>query len=630
MWSFARSAVRAYRGSFIGSFLIVMLAAALLAANGVLMETGLRSDAPLLATVAGSFAGTAILVVVLVVASTFASALRQRHAQFALLRAVGATASQVRSMVTAEVAIVFAIAAPLGAVPGLWAAGLLTPVLESGGIVPPGLPLVLTPLPVVGALLLLFPTALVAARLAARNVTGVSPTAAVRGADAESSHLAPARSIAAVVLLVGGIAVAGIPFVLPGVMGSAAGSTSAFLLIGAAALAGPAIVASAARRAARVFRSSRAAPLMLAVINARGFSRRLTAAIIPLALLLALGTVQTGVNSSLMQGAAAQLREGLGADLVITSPDGVTADQLAEIAAAPGVDSFIASSVVPAEILSLDEDGSDTWEASGVLALTGSPAGLIDPDVTSGSLDDLVEPGTIAVAAGTGFFVSTELGDTVSLRFGDERLDATIVAVYQSSLGFGDYIVDGRSLPITTPTTTPPTTTPPTPIVADTVFAQGSPVVDLPGFDTVTVDEYVDETVAGAASSQQLGTVLLFVLIVFIAIAAANTLVMLTGARRSEFALLRRIGAVPRQLDAMIAIESMFVVLAALVIGTVSVLPALLGVAYGILGGFAPAFDWTVYGLLAAAVATITVAAMAAPAWASGLVGRPGRGPTVA
>jgi putative ABC transport system permease protein len=612
MWSFARSAVRAYRGSFIGSFLIVLFAAALLSADGVLMETGLRSDAPLLSTVAGSFAGTAVLVVVLVVASTFSSALRQRHEQFALLRAVGATATQVRSMVTVEVSIVFAIAAPLGAVPGLWAAGLLTPVLESSGIIPVGLPLVVSPLPVLGALLLLFPTALLAARLAARTITGISPTAAVRGADAESSQLAPARYIAAVVLLAAGIVVAGIPFVIPGVLGSAAGSTSAFLLISAAALAGPAIVAFAARRTARVFRSSRVAPLMLAVINARGFSRRLTAAIVPLALLLALGTVQTGVNNSLVQGAATQLRDGLGSDLVITSADGVTADQLAEIASAPGVDSLVASSAVPADVLTHDLDGSATWEASGVTALTGSPAGLIDAAVTSGSLEDLSEPGGIAVSDGSGFGTGIRLGDTVSLRFGDAPFEATVVAVYERGLGFGDYIIDGRSLPTATPT-----------VVADTVFVQGAGV-DLPGSQTMTVDEYVDETAAGAASSQQLGTVLLFVLIFFIAVAAANILVMLTGARRSEFALLRRIGATRGQLNSMIGIESMFVALAALVIGTASVLPALLGVAYGILGDFSPAIDWAVYGGLTAAVAAIVVAAMVAPAWAGGRR-RPGR-----
>jgi putative ABC transport system permease protein len=307
-----------------------------------------------------------------------------------------------------------------------------------------------------------------------------------------------------------------------------------------------------------------------------------------------------------------QLRDGLGSDLVITSADGVTADQLAEIASAPGVDSLVASSAVPADVLTRDLDGSATWEASGVTALTGSPAGLIDAAVTSGSLEDLSEPGGIAVSDGSSFGTGIRLGDTVSLRFGDAPLEATIVAVYERGLGFGDYIVDGRSLPTATPT-----------VVADTVFVQGAGV-DLPGSQTMTVDEYVDETAAGAASSQQLGTVLLFVLIFFIAVAAANILVMLTGARRSEFALLRRIGATRGQLNSMIGIESMFVALAALVIGTASVLPALLGVAYGILGDFSPAIDWAVYGGLTAAVAAIVVAAMVAPAWAGGRR-RPGR-----
>src|SRR5690606_35911857 len=146
MWSFARSAVRANPASFAGSFLVVVAAAALLAANGVLMESGLRADAPMLTTVAGSFAGTAVLVVALVVASTFAAALRRRTEQYALLRAVGATPAQVRSMLTEEVGLVSAVAAPVGAVPGLFAALRFTPLPASGGIVPAGLVLVVTPL----------------------------------------------------------------------------------------------------------------------------------------------------------------------------------------------------------------------------------------------------------------------------------------------------------------------------------------------------------------------------------------------------------------------------------------------------------------------------------------------------
>jgi putative ABC transport system permease protein len=604
MWSFARAAIRAHRSSFLGSFLIVLVAAALLSANGVLMETGIRHDAPLLGTVAASFAGTAILVVVLVVASTFASALRQRHAQFALLRAVGATAAQVRSMVTAEVVMVFALAAPLGAIPGLFAANLLVPVLESAGMLPDGVSLAITPLPVVAALLLLLPTALLAARLAAREVTRVSPTAAVRGAGAESPQLSRARRIWAVGLLVAGIAVAGTPFVVPGTLGSAAGATSAFLLISAAGVAGPAIVGAIARRAARATRSSRNAAGMLALVNTRGFSRRLTAAIIPLALFLALGTVQTGVNASLVAAAGEQLRAGLGSDIVLTAPGGVTTEQVAAVESDPGVEASVASSTVVAEVKVDDEDaGGFSWESTGIRTVDGTPSGVVDVGVTDGSVDDLTDAGTIAVSRESLFATGKGVGDTVAVRFGETEQAATIVAVYERGLGFGEYLMDERALPGSVQ-----------PRSAETVFARGALDPDSLGLRSVTVDDYADDAVSGAASQQQLSAILLFVLIFFVAIAAANTLVMLTSGRRAEFSLLRRIGATRGQLTSMIAIESGFVMLTAIVIGTLSVLPALVGVAYGMLGSFAPSIEWPVFGALAGAVVLIAAVAMLVPA----------------
>jgi putative ABC transport system permease protein len=608
MWSFARAAIRAYLPSFVGSFLIVLTAAALLSANGVLMETGIRNDAPLLGTVASSFAGTAVLVVVLVVASTFSSALRQREAQFALLRAVGATPTQVRSMVTSEVVLVFAIAAPLGAVPGLFAATLLLPVLEAGGIVPTATTLAISPLPAIGAVLLLLPTALLAARLAARNVTRVSPTAAVRGSNTESSQLSPARRITALALLVSGVLVAGTPFVVPGTLGSAAGATSAFLLISAAALAGPAIVGGIARRAAQRSGSSRNASRLLALANTRGFSRRLTAAIIPLALFLALGTVQTGVNGSMIDAAGMQLRDGLGSDAIITSADGVTAEQVAAVASTPGVEAVAASSTVAAEVKVDDDEelGDLSWEQVGLRTVDGSASTLLDVGVTAGSLDDLAGAATIAVSSESLFGTAKGVGDTVDVRFeGSEPSPATIVAVYDRGLGFGDYIADAASVPADS-----------RPATADVLFVQGQGQADLApvGLRTVSVEDYVNETVAGAASQQQLSAILLFVLIFFVAIAAANTLVMTTGARRAEFTLLRRIGATRRQLTSMVAVESLFVMVTAIVIGTLAVLPALIGVAYGMLGNFSLAIDWPVYAALAGAVVLIAAIAMAVPA----------------
>jgi putative ABC transport system permease protein len=606
MWSFALAAVRTYRAGFVGSFVIVVVAAALLSANGVLIETGLREDLPLVSTVAASFAGTAVLVVVLVVASTFASALRQRTAQFALLRAVGATTAQVRAMVTAEVAIVFAVAAPLGAVPGLFAADLLTPVLTAGGIAPPGLTLSISPFPVISALLLLFPTALLAARLASRAVTRVSPTAAVREASVETSRLSTGRRVTAAALLVAGLLVAGTPFVLPGTLGSAAGASSAFLLISAAALGGPAIVTAAARRAARATRSSRHAAAVLALVNARGFSRRLTAAIIPLALLLALGTVQTGVNGSVVAAAGAQLRAGLLSAAIVTGSQGVTAEQAAAVVSTPGIDAVLASATVPAEVKTDSDNEGDlgglSWEQTGLRVLSGDTA-LIDPGVTAGALADLSAAGTIAVSSEILFATGKGVGDTLELRFdGSTVMSATIVAVYDRGLGFGDQLIDVSSLPSAS-----------RPPVSDELFTRGAADLAPLGLQTVSTDDYVDASVAGAASQQQLGAILLFALILFIGIAAANTLVMLTSARRPEFALLARIGTTRRQLTSMVAVESVFVVVTALIIGTAAVLPALVGVSYGMLGTLLPAIDWPVYAGLAGAVVIIAALPILVP-----------------
>jgi putative ABC transport system permease protein len=160
-----------------------------------------------------------------------------------------------------------------------------------------------------------------------------------------------------------------------------------------------------------------------------------------------------------------------------------------------------------------------------VRPLTGSPAGLIDADVTNGSLDDLTGPGTIAVSSNAFMGV----GDMAELRFGSTSLTATIVAVYERGLGFGDCIVLSSSLPASVQPTS-----------SDLLLARGSGT--FPSLSVSSVDDYMDATVAGAAAQQRLGAIPLFVLIFFVAIAAANTLVVLPRARSAEFALLRRIG----------------------------------------------------------------------------------------
>lgn len=610
MWSFARSALRAHASSIAGSFVMVALASALLTATGAWMEAGLRpapsgEDLSMLSAATGSFAGTTILVVVLVVASAYAAALRERRSQFALLRAVGATPTQVRRMVSAEVALVFAGATLVGAVPGLLLARSATSVLVSGDIVPEGFDLVLSPWPVLATAVLLGATGAVTARLAARETARLSPTAAVRLSAAESSTLSPVRRTAAWCCAVLGLGVAVIPFVVPGLIGSATGASSAFLLISAAALAGPAIVAALARRGLTVAQRTGSASLTLALTNARGFSRRLTAAIVPLALLLSLGAVQLGVNQAVATAAGVQLEEGITADLVVQKDDGLQAADVEAISTMPGVDAVTTMRSQAAEVRT-DEEMDDVaflaglaWEPTALQAVSAGEM-LVDPDVRSGSLDELSTPGTVAVGRDALLGSGTGLGDTLTVRLDGAKTELTIVAVYDRTLGFGDYLVGDATLTSTD-------------VAADAVLVRADAgqvdavrtAATSAGLVALTPDAYADAATEAAAGQQRLSAVLIFALLVFVAAAAANTLAMLASSRRPEHALLRRTGATRRQLVATAAVEASVVALAALVIGTASVLPALVGVGYGLVGSVTAGLHASAFGVLALAVVLV-------------------------
>jgi putative ABC transport system permease protein len=597
-----------------GSALVVALAAALLTATGVWIEAGIRlavgstdPEASMLVTVASSFAGTAVLIALLVVASTFAGALRPRGREFALLRAVGATTRQVRQLVTAEVLLVFAVAAPLGAVPGLLLAPLLRGVLVDGGIVPAGFATTLSPWPVLGALALLVPTALLGGRLAGRESARLSPASAVQRSAVEPAGLPRARVLTAVVLAGAGLAVALVPFAAPGLLGSAAATTSAFLLLIAAALIGPLLVRWAAERGLALSRGRGRAVPTLALANARGFSRRLTGVVVPLALLLALGTVQSGVNGAVVDAAEQQVRDGLTADLVVQAPDGVTAGQAAEVAGLPGVVAAGSTALVPAQVR-VDAEDEDlpfldglSWEATALRTVPVDGA-LVDPDVRSGSLADLGDDGTVAVSSEAALGGAASVGDPVTVRLDGVETALTVVAVYERGLGLGDYLI-GSGTGLGTPADA--TLLVRTGSGDDTAAVRDA--VTTAGLTATDVDGYARSVRDAAAGEQGLSTALLLALLAFVAVGAGNALVQLVGSRRAELALLSRTGATRRQLLRMVATESVLITGTALVVGLVSVLPALLGVGQGLLGVPLPVLDPVVLGSLVGVVVLIGV-----------------------
>ncbi len=621
MYAALRSVFVVNRTSLTGTAIIVALAAALLTATGTWLEAGIRDERlALVVGLAGSFAGIVVMITVFIVASVFSGALRQRRGEFALLRAVGATARQVRATVTAEALAILLVAGPVGAGVGILVAPRLVPLLRSGAALPAGFILPFSPISILAALLVLLPTALLAARTAARGVLRVSPTVAVRESTVDAPTISRGRLRTAAVLGVVGMVAALTPFVVPGVIGSATGATSAILLIIAAGLAGPALVRRVATRGMASVGSRAGAGRVLAFANARGFSRRLSAAVIPLALLVALGSVQSGVNTGIVRATANELRAGAQADLIVLSPSGMTPSQAATIAALPGVTATAATGHLAGAVRTDPDTG---WEQTTIGTITaGSTAAgsagttgraLLDPTVSSGSLRDLGTSGTIAVSRAALIFTGKGVGDTVDVRLaGDHTVAAKIVAVYERGLGFGDYLM-GVAAPGHGPSTS----------ALDAVFVDATASTRaatrraLTGMGLTVTDGagYASIATQVAGGQQQLSLVLLLALLGFVGAAAANTLAMSTASRRDEFALLRRIGATRAQVMRMVAIETAFIVVTALTIGAVAVLPALIGVGQGLLGAPFPVVDLSVTVALVVATVTIAVATVIPTAW---------------
>ena len=628
MYIALRSVLVVNRTSLVGTAVIVALAAALLTATGTWLEAGLRNEElALVVSLAGSFAGVVVMIAVFIVASVFASALRQRRREFALLRAVGATARQVRASVTAEALAILLAAAPVGIVVGLLVAPTLLPLLRSGAAVPKGFVLLPSPLSALAALLVLALTVVLAARTAARGVLRVSPTAAVRESTIDPPTISRGRLRTATALAVTGVVAATTPFVMPGLIGTATGATSAILLIMASALAGPVLVRRVATRGMALVGTSAGAGRVLAFTNARGFSRRLSAAVIPLALLVALGSVQSGVSAGVARATANELRAGAQADIIVLSPSGVTSPQAAAIAALPGVTATAPAGHLSAAVRTDPETG---WEqttistiasastitgGSSVTAGSSITAGraLLDPTVSSGSLRDLDTAGTIAVSRAALLFTGRGVGDTVDVRLGgDDATAARIVAVYERGLGFGDYLMRADA-----PGLGPGTG------AFDAVFVDMTPSSSagtrrvLAGMGLTVTDGagYARVAAQEAGGQQQLSLVLLLALLGFVAAAAAHTLAMSTASRRDEFALLKRIGATRAQLMGMVAIETVFIIVTALTIGLVAVLPALVGVGQGLLGVPLPVFDLPVTAALVVGAVAIAILTVIPTAW---------------
>jgi putative ABC transport system permease protein len=539
-----------------------------------------------LISLGGAFGGIAVLLAVFVVAATLGLSVLQRGRELALLRAVGAKPHQVRRLLVGEAAVVALAAGLVGLAPGALLGGFLFYQLQRRGIGAETARLVVGPLPAVIAIGVGLVTACLAAWIAGRRAARIHPTAALAEAAVEPKRLGPVRLLLGLGFLAGGVLLSITAFSLQGEAAAALSFMVVFVLMVAVGLLGPVLARMAAAAYGPIVAALLPTSGFLAMANVRTRARRFASASTPIALGVAFSLALIGSLTVPAKATAEQARHQVLAQRVLAAPGGLPPGLLEEVRALPGVEA--ATSLLPTEVGALyREFDGPTFEFLPAVGI--SPGGIdrtLDLDVREGSLAALPGDG-VAVAVDRARSLGVVVGDPVSLRLGDgEPTTLRVVATYAANLGFGEFVLP-----------------------RDVVVAHVSVPMDArmlvsyaDGADPAALDAelaslaehtpglgVVDRATTQAADAEQarvdgwVNYLLIGVLVAFVAVAAANSLVMATGERSRELALLRLVGATPRQVTRMIRVEALavigFGVLVGLAVAAATLVPFSLAVA---------------------------------------------------
>ncbi|WP_083255031.1 FtsX-like permease family protein [Amycolatopsis orientalis] len=561
----------------------------------------------LLMALAGSFGGFALLIAVFVVASTLALVINQRRREFALLRAIAATPQQIRKLIGAETMLVAVVAGVLGSVLGVAVGFGLRNAFGAIGVIPPDFELAISPLPLIAALALGLGTARLAAWSASRRPSSIRPVEALGEAAVERRELGRVRLVIGCALVVAGLGGSFVPIFLNGEAALAASSSSALIIVIGLAVVSPKVVAVMTRLLAPVLvRTSRISGY-LAAANSQANSRRLAAAVTPVMLAVSFAL---SMFYSQTTGAAARQEETVRsttADQILSSGTGGLSPEVAEAARRiPGV--AAATAVVRTEVLNtVQEQDSLRVERYAAQGLDGDQVrGTLDLGVVSGKITDLTG-NTVAMSESEADWYDKKIGDEVEFYFGDGApAKLRLVATYTRDQAFGRYVLPAALARAHTGDQ-----------LDDAVLVRQQPDADsatvtaalngLAGrYPGLTVAPGTSVAAPGGGQQQAqfyVNLVAVGVILGYVVISVANTLVMSTAQRSREFALLRLIGTTKRQVVRMMRFEALATVGVAAVLGTVVAGVPLVLLNLGLRGTPLPSGPITVFaGIIAGAI----------------------------
>jgi putative ABC transport system permease protein len=514
-----------------------------------------------------AFAIVALFVGGFIIFNAFKITVAQRTRQIGLMRAIGASGSQVVRSVLLEAAIIGFIASVIGIVFGIVFAALLRGGFNAVGAALPATSLQVQPRSIVAGLVLGMLVTLVSAVVPAWRSSRVSPMAAMRDTPVPGSPRA--RLVVSIVLTA-----LGVGLVMAGLLLPLDGLAQRFTFIGLGAVVLFLGVAMLTRYVAHPMARFIGAPMArtglagrLGQENAMRNPSRTAQTAAALTIGVALVTGVTVIAASLSATFLGTIDRNVRADLLIFPGNQLpfspaAAQELAGVPELSGVTAW--------------RDG-EFKDADGATHGLGAvqPAELeavYDPDVTAGTMAGLRQPGTIAVQSDYARDHDLAVGWTMRVLFarsGWVRL--RVVALFDDD-SFDDFYVslDEYERRFVTQQDTVILAR-----AADGVSAGGAKaaaeaaLTDFPNLDVRTRAEYKDWVGSQIQTFLRLFYVLLAMAVVIAVFGIVLTLALSVFERTREIGLLRAVGLSRRSVRAMIRWEAVIVALIGAVVGLV-------------------------------------------------------------
>jgi putative ABC transport system permease protein len=520
------------------------------------------------------FAGITLFVSAFLISNTFTIVVGQRVRELALLRAVGATPSQIARSVLGEALAVGIVATVVGMALGIAIALGLNAVLSQAGLGTDDTSLVLTPRSFIAAAAVGVIVTLLSAIAPAWKATTVPPVAAMRDGFTFRGISMRTRGIAGgIMVVIGGAGLAwalfgkpDTPLLLLGMIGGA------LLIFLGVAILSPAVVGPIAHVVAIPFRLFQT-PGRLAEENAARNPRRTASTASALMIGLALVTTALVVGTSIKQS----LRSTIGG--------AVTADWFVSTGAFYGFDPAVAKS-----LRALPELAAVTSLRQGQVQVNGSTktVNAVDFDTLPAVVDIDLKQGTLQAGA-HGVLVYKDpakdqdlhVGDQVHLLFNDTgEVTVPVIGIYDDASVVGNWVIDIDTFSHNTTAQLDTLVIAKTRSGVDAADARSEIEKVLAPYPDLKLQDRKEFTASQVGQLDALLAVVNVFLLLAIFIAffgITNTLALSVFERTRELGLLRAVGMSRRQLKRMVRLEAVIV----------AVFGAALGVIVGLVFGVA-------------------------------------------